>query len=95
MPFEVQGDAPLTAKIAVRLQPAEKGQLREDADLAGISVSELVRRRYFGRPIVANADLMMIKSCAVWRPAQARSQPVGRRVQPFDCAGAARRAQLH
>jgi hypothetical protein len=25
MPFEVQGDAPLTEKIAVRLQPAEKG----------------------------------------------------------------------
>ena len=61
MPFEVQGDAPLTEKIAVRLQPAEKAQLREDADLAGISVSELVRRRYFGRPIVANADLLMIK----------------------------------
>ena len=61
MPFEVQGDAPLTAKIAVRLQPEEKAQLREDADIAGISVSELVRRRYFGRPIVANADLMMIR----------------------------------
>ena len=57
MPFEVQGDAPLTEKIAVRLQPAEKAQLREDADLAGISVSELVRRRYFGRPIVANAAI--------------------------------------
>lgn len=62
MPFEVQGDAPLTEKIAVRLQPAEKAQLREDADLAGISVSELVRRRYFRathrrqRP-----DLLMIK----------------------------------
>ena len=61
MPFEVQGEAPLTEKIAVRLQPAEKAQLREDADIAGISVSELVRRRYFGRPIVANADLMMIR----------------------------------
>lgn len=61
MPFEVQGDAPLTEKIAVRLQPGEKAQLREEADIAGISVSELVRRRYFGRPIVANADLLMIR----------------------------------
>lgn len=61
MPFEVQGEAPLTEKIAVRLQPAEKAQLREDADIAGISVSELVRRRYFGRPVIANTDMVMIK----------------------------------
>ena len=51
----------LDAVINVRLTSAEKARLREDADLAGVSVSELVRRRYFGRPIVANADAVMLK----------------------------------
>lgn len=57
MPFEIQGEEALTEKIAVRLTPGEKIKLREDADLAGLSVSELVRRRYFGRRIVHRADL--------------------------------------
>ncbi|OTP65696.1 hypothetical protein PAMC26577_38875 [Caballeronia sordidicola] len=47
--------------ISLRLTASEKVRLKEDADLAGLSVSELVRRRYFGRPIVANADAIMIK----------------------------------
>jgi len=51
----------LDAVINVRLTSVEKARLREDADLAGLSVSELVRRRYFGRPIVANADAVMLK----------------------------------
>ena len=59
MPFAVQGAEALTEKIAVRLTPAEKAKLRDDADLAGLSVSELVRRRYFGRKIVPRADLMV------------------------------------
>lgn len=57
MPFEIQGEEALNEKIAVRLTEAEKFKLREDADLAGLSVSELVRRRYFGRPIKARVDL--------------------------------------
>ena len=51
----------LDAVINVRLTLAEKARLKEDADLAGLSLSELVRRRYFGRPIVANADAVMLK----------------------------------
>ena len=51
----------LDAVINVRLTAAEKARLKEDADAAGLSVSELVRRRYFGRPIVANADAVMLK----------------------------------
>ena len=51
----------LDAVINVRLTGAEKARLKEDADAAGLSVSELVRRRYFGRPIVANADAVMLK----------------------------------
>lgn len=61
MPFEVKGDEPLSAKIAVRVSESEKDQLRQDADLAGLSVSELVRRRYFGRPIVAAEDMAAIR----------------------------------
>ena len=51
----------LDAVINVRLTGAEKARLKEDADAAGLSLSELVRRRYFGRPIVANADAVMLK----------------------------------
>ena len=51
----------LDAVINVLLTGAEKARLKEDADAAGLSLSELVRRRYFGRPIVANADAVMLK----------------------------------
>ncbi|MBJ9698299.1 plasmid mobilization protein [Burkholderia cenocepacia] len=61
MPFAVKGAEALTEKIAVRLTPDEKTRLRDDAELAGLSVSELVRRRYFGRPVVANADMVMVR----------------------------------
>ena len=61
MPFETQGPEPLDAVINVRLTAAETARLKEDADLAGLSMSELVRRRYFGRPIIANADAVMLK----------------------------------
>lgn len=61
MPFETQGPEPLDSVINVRLTTAEKARLKEDADLAGLSMSELVRRRYFGKPIIANADVVMLK----------------------------------
>lgn len=61
MVFQTQGIEPLDAVINVRLTSAEKAALKEDADLAGLSMSELVRRRYFGRPIIANADAIMLK----------------------------------
>ncbi|WP_231869388.1 plasmid mobilization protein [Acetobacter malorum] len=61
MPFAVRGRFPLDAIVNVRLTADEKDRLKEDADLAGMSVSELVRRRYFGHPIVAHADIVMIR----------------------------------
>ena len=61
MAFQTPGIEPLVAVINVRLTTAEKAALKEDADLAGLSMSELVRRRYFGRPIIANADVVMLK----------------------------------
>ena len=61
MPFKIHGAEALDAIINVRLTSHEKGLLKEDAELASLSMSELVRRRYFGLPIVANADAVMIK----------------------------------
>ncbi len=61
MVFQIKGHEALSEKIAVRLAPEEKIKLQEDATLAGLSMSELVRRRYFGRPIIANADIVMVR----------------------------------
>ena len=61
MPFEVKGNEPLDAKISLRLTASEKIKLKEDAHLAGLTISELVRRRYFGRRIVAHTDEIMIR----------------------------------
>src|ERR1700750_584614 len=49
------------ATITVRLHPHEKERLQADSSLAGVSMGELVRRQYFNRPILANADQKMIK----------------------------------
>lgn len=48
-------------RITLRLTQDDYLVLKENADLAGLSVSELIRRRYFGRPIVPKANLAMIK----------------------------------
>lgn len=62
MPFEIIGDEALDTKIAVRLTSQEKNQLAEDAIAAGMSMSALVRARYFGRKITARTDLTMVAS---------------------------------
>ncbi len=62
MAFEKIGDEVLDAKIAVRLTTEEKERLALDADIAGLSMSALVRARYFGRKITSNTDLTMIAS---------------------------------
>lgn len=61
MPFENIGDEPLDAIVNVRLTSEEKERLREDADMAALSMSALIRARYFGRPVVAHADQVMIR----------------------------------
>jgi uncharacterized protein (DUF1778 family) len=61
MVFEVKGSVALTERVTLRLAADEKDRLKSDADLAGLSVSEIVRRHYIGRPIIANADLVMVK----------------------------------
>ena len=61
MVFALIGDDPLDTKVDVRLTSKEKELLQEDADIAGISMSALVRARYFGRPVIANTDQVMIR----------------------------------
>lgn len=61
MPFPLLGDEPLDAIVNVRLTSEEKERLRDDADMAGLSMSALIRARYFGRPVVAHADQVLIK----------------------------------
>src|SRR5688572_5642393 len=61
MPFTTIGKEKLDAKIDLRLPAEEKARIAEEAQIAGISKSALVRRRYFGRPIVAHADLATIR----------------------------------
>ena len=52
---------PMTETLRLRLTADEKAQLTEIAQVAGISVSELVRRRALGKPIIASVDLAMIR----------------------------------
>src|SRR5450432_3287306 len=61
MPFARRGAAALTARLDVRVAPAEKAQLRETADTAGIVVADLVRRRALGRPVVSRTDATTIR----------------------------------
>ena len=61
MVFEKKGMAQLDARLNLRLPSNELEVIRSDANMAGISMSETVRARYFGRQVVANADMVMIK----------------------------------
>lgn len=61
MVFAKIGDDSLDAKLDLRLTLEEKERLKEDAYFAGMSMSALVRARYFGRPIIANTNQVMIR----------------------------------
>ena len=51
----------LDAVINVRVTPAEKQALREDAALAGLTLSAYCRRRFLGRVVVARTDRATIR----------------------------------
>ena len=61
MPFTSRVKDRAASRFEMRLTASERVQLREDADLAGMSISEFVRRRTFGKAIHAATDLMMIR----------------------------------
>lgn len=52
---------PLDQRITIRLTQTEKNLLTEDADLAGLTTAELIRRRYFGKPIITQTDRATIR----------------------------------
>jgi hypothetical protein len=51
----------LDSVVNVRLTREEKASLQEDADMAGISVSALVRRRVLGHAVIARSDDVMLR----------------------------------
>jgi hypothetical protein len=61
MPFGRKGPTGLTARLDVRVAPAEKAQLRAIAEAAGVRVAELVRLRALGRPVVPRTDATTIR----------------------------------
>ncbi len=52
---------PLDQRITIRLTQTEKAQLIEDAEIAGLTTADLIRRRYFGKPIIAATDAATIR----------------------------------
>jgi hypothetical protein len=61
VPFRKKGPTGLTERLDVRVAPSEKAQLRVVARDAGLAVSELVRLRALGRPVVSRTDSTTIR----------------------------------
>ena len=61
MPFTPRQNERATLRFEMRITPAELERLRADADLAGVTVSEFVRRRSLGRIIRAASDMVAIR----------------------------------
>lgn len=61
MPFKPRQTERATLRFEMRITPAELERLRTDADLAGVTVSELVRRRSLGRTVHAASDMATIR----------------------------------
>lgn len=61
MPFEIKGTEKLEARVNLRMTKKELERLKEDATVANLTISELVRRRYFGRPIMASVDATTVR----------------------------------
>ena len=61
MVFATKGITEFDASLTLRLYASEKETIREEADAIGVSMSELVRSRYFGKAIKSRVDLKMIR----------------------------------
>ena len=61
MPFRKKGPASLSERLDVRVAPSEKHQLRGIARGGGLSVSDLVRLRALGRPVLSRTDATTIR----------------------------------
>ena len=61
VPFRKKGTASLTERLNIRLAPGEKQQLCGIARDSGLSVSDVVRLRALGRPVVCRTDATTIR----------------------------------
>jgi hypothetical protein len=61
MPFRKKAPSGLTERLDVRVAPGEKAELRAVARDANLAVSELVRLRALGRPVVSRTDSTTIR----------------------------------
>jgi hypothetical protein len=61
MPFRKKSASGLTERLDVRVAPGEKAEVRAIAKAAGLAVSELVRLRVLGRPVVGRTDATTIR----------------------------------
>ncbi len=48
-------------RFGMRMSEEESIRLREDAETAGLTMSELARRRILGRPVIADVDATMLR----------------------------------
>ena len=59
---EVGGRSAARQWVTIRVTSEEKTRLTEQAEMAGLSLSEYMRRRFFGgRPLVAHTDALMVR----------------------------------
>jgi 16S rRNA U516 pseudouridylate synthase RsuA-like enzyme len=61
MPGRKKSPSGLTERLDVRVAPGEKAEIRAIAKAAGLAVSELVRLRVLGRPVVGRTDATTIR----------------------------------
>jgi hypothetical protein len=61
MPFEQIGPERLSAVANVRITDEEKLQLRHQAELCGLTISQLVRRYIFGRRVEAMTVYVVVE----------------------------------
>lgn len=61
VPFRKKAAVGLTERLDVRVAPGEKQRIRALAESAGLAVSELVRLRALGQPVVCRTDATMIR----------------------------------
>ena len=61
MPFTQKKKEPLDARCNVRLTASELSELREAAELSGLSLSEYMRRRALGIAVIARADMTTVR----------------------------------
>jgi hypothetical protein len=60
VPFKVVGDRALTETYKIRLSSEDKEWLRQQAEVAGMSMAKYIRHRAMGLSVVSKADLTML-----------------------------------